>query len=122
MADASGSPCIADINARVVTNVNTCHEHYQLELDVAHFPQSTPGQFVQIRCAADAREEIGFASIMPEQGWPRLESPEWSGESAFLRRPFSIADRTSDNSGRPRLLVIPRASGPCMRWLARRPA
>ncbi|MCH7870647.1 MAG: dihydroorotate dehydrogenase electron transfer subunit [Planctomycetes bacterium] len=122
MADASGSSCIADINARVVTNVNTCHEHYQLELDVAHFPQSTPGQFVQILCVDDASDEAGFASIMPEQGWPRLKSAEWSGESAFLRRPFSIADRTSDKSGRTRLLVIHRAIGPGTRWLERRRA
>ena len=106
------------MSARVVGNVNSCHEHFTLELEFAHFPQSTPGQFVQILCSdgADCHAETHH---LYQRQRVRLDSREWRDESAFLRRPFSIADRKDDDRGRTRILIIHRAIGKGTRWLER---
>ena len=118
MSDQANPSRVCDLSARVVSNVNSCREHFTLELEIAHFPQSKPGQFVQILCADDA-DHRGNAHDRDERERVRLDSREWRDESAFLRRPFSIADRQDDDRGPARILIIHRAIGKGTRWLER---
>ncbi len=112
------SPCGCSLSAEVVSNVNTCHGHYYLHLALPAFPSSSPGQFVQIQCAA-APPAAPVEHAWQLGGFPKLDSPEWHDEAAYLRRPFSIADQYSRNDGRVALLIVHHAIGKGTRWLQR---
>lgn len=42
---------VAAIDARVIANRPLCLAHVAIELSLAAFPPSEPGQFLQLRCA-----------------------------------------------------------------------
>ena len=107
---------VAGLDARVVANEPICREHIALELALPQFPDSEPGQFLELQCAAEtssAARELEW----PLDGFPSLKSDEWRTTPVYLRRPFSIADRWTDPHGRVRLLVISRRVGPGTQWL-----
>src|SRR4051812_15721238 len=76
-------------DATVVENSPLCLEHFRLILRTPAFPETHPGQFVQIAC----------------------------GPNAFLRRPFSLAGRR-DVAGGVELAIIHRVVGVGTEWLS----
>ncbi len=93
-----------------------CREHIELELSAATFPASAPGQFLELLCRDDAPlapRVIEWNDDAP----PALHDLRAHDDAAYLRRPFSIADRWSASDGSPRLAVISRAIGVGTRWL-----
>lgn len=104
------------VDAVVVDCIPICREHIALELAPPAFPDSTPGQFVQLLCRS-ATEPETEALAWPADGFPSL-SAHFSAQEPLLRRPFSIADHWIDGTGQARLRVISRAVGAGTRWLA----
>jgi dihydroorotate dehydrogenase electron transfer subunit len=98
----------------VLSNTPLCREHYKLTLDIPGFPETAPGQFVQLQCRdADAGEvdhEFDWAPGLPVI----VESDETRLHEAFLRRPFSIAGRRGSQ-----IDLIGREVGVGTRWMAR---
>jgi len=112
---------VIEADARVVANVTVCPQHAALELSLPGFPDSVPGQFVQLRCA-DASADADRAVEWREDGFPSLVEYELGGHRPLLRRPFSIADRWSDTDGAVHLLILFRTVGAGTRWLEGRRA
>ena len=88
------------VEATVLANDLICREHYQLRLGTGSFPQTKPGQFVQLGCRPP-RSEQGqvfqhewHAGQELAVGQPELRQP-----LALLRRPFSLAGRGTDEQG-----------------------
>lgn len=106
--------------ARVVGNKNICPGHYRLTLQVERLPASSPGQFVQVLCSQqdttppEARDWI-------DGHWPAV-SRCFAEPGAFLRRPFSIADRRRATRNHDAIDIIHHAIGPGTTWLAKRVA
>jgi NAD(P)H-flavin reductase len=107
---------VCAIESRVVTNEVICREHVAIELSVREFPPSEPGQFLELLCGPPAGR-CATRLEWPSRGFPRPAGHEWDEREAYLRRPFSIGDRTSGTDGSARLLVISRAIGAGTRWL-----
>ncbi len=105
----------AATDARVVSNTPLCREHVALEAVVSNFPHSHPGQFLEIACSESIARRARLCE-WPTDGFPSLDGREWKGDQAFLRRPFSIADRWDEADG-AHLQVISRRVGPGTRWL-----
>lgn len=90
-----------------------------IEVVVTEFPDSQPGQFVQLQCSSahDSAPRVASWSV---GGFPSLVGGNaWAAREAFLRRPFSIADRWRDATGKTHVLVISRTVGPATAWLER---
>lgn len=102
----------------VVRRTQICREHLHLVIAARGFPASQPGQFLQLTCAAslstDPHDEV---REWPADGWPQLCSAEVREPAAYLRRPFSIADRWEDAGGVTHLEIISRTVGRGTRWL-----
>lgn len=105
------------VDARVVRRTTICREHVRIELLATQFPASAPGQFLQLLCREDTNNDA-IIHDWPPDGFPSLAHAQFELESAFLRRPFSIADRWSATDG-VHLQVISRAVGKGTRWLER---
>ncbi len=92
----------------VLANELLCREHYRLRVEVRDFPRSNPGQFVQILCGSN----LPPGAMPANENDPDFQTPAWTeltwqpgqppphphdrffaGAAAYLRRPFSIADR-----------------------------
>lgn len=114
--------------ATVQSNHILCREHYRLTLRLASFPESRPGQFVQLGCRF---EEMG--KIEHEFDWSpgdvvQIEGSEFRSAAAdetpfaFLRRPFSIAGRREvedADKGATEIDIIGREVGSGTRFLSR---
>ncbi len=103
--------------ATVAWNQPLCREHWRLTLKLEHFPETKPGQFIQIAC----NDPITRASS-PDFQWDVGRRVEMSGEelrspTALLRRPFSLAGRRNVGD-RVELDVIHRVVGLGTHWLA----
>lgn len=107
------------VDARVIQVDHPCREHVRIEMVIGEFPESVPGQFVQV-LARDTEEDAPRAAEWCEGKLPRPCMNDWSANSAYLRRPFSIADRWEDQAGRTHLVVISREVGVGTRWLDQR--
>lgn len=92
-----------------------CREHVELELYLREFPPSQPGQFLQLACG-EKQAESPAVRDWPAGEFPRLEHPSWHERTAYLRRPFSIADRRDTTEG-VLLYVISRTIGRGTHWL-----
>jgi dihydroorotate dehydrogenase electron transfer subunit len=103
--------------AVVVENVPLCREHFRLVLRVPRFPETRPGQFVQVLCRDIEHSTPSAREVRWEPGRP-LEglSPELMNPLPFLRRPFSLAGRRQSAEG-VELDLIHRAIGRGTRWL-----
>ena len=97
--------CVMD--ARVESADHVCREHVALDLVVPSFPDSAPGQFLELRCNIPFHGEAAPLDC-PPASFPRLSDPSWTGREPYLRRPFSIGDRWTDDRGRTHFLVISR--------------
>lgn len=106
------------VRARVAACVPICHEHVQLDVVLPVFPASVPGQFVQLLCRADDEVAPGVLE-WHEDCLPTWSSPDVTERSAYLRRPFSLADHWRDTDGATHLGVISHSVGSGTRWLAR---
>lgn len=118
MNTASPTPYVCGALSRVVDVRAICREHVSIEVALSGFPPSHPGQFLQLLC----HEERESRTLVHEWSLgraPRLSSEEWFGHQAYLRRPFSIADRWEQDGEWTRLMVISRKVGPATAWLER---
>ena len=106
---------VAAVDARVVANSTLCREHVAIEIALSGFPHSEPGQFLHLKCASPSLPTT-HALTWPEDGFPSLDACD---DAAFLRRPFSIADRWDDEDGTAHVLIIARTVGRGTHWLAR---
>jgi len=76
---------------RVLENRKLCEEHFRLRLELATFPDSRAGQFVQLLCRGPG-EPAGSVDRPWEAGeWPAVSGPELAGREPLLRRPLSLA-------------------------------
>jgi len=106
------------VGARVVGCTPLCREHVSIEVMLPSFPDSAPGQFLQLLCR-DNNEAGPAIRDWPADGFPSVSGADFSGQGPYLRRPFSIADRWTGSDGSVRLSVISRAVGLGTRWLER---
>ncbi len=103
--------------ARVARTERVCRAHVALEFEVPEFPAAEPGQFVELLCRERADERLQTHDWPDETAPPALCDPELRTRSAFLRRPFSLADQWTDAHGSVHLLVISRTIGVGTSWL-----
>lgn len=108
----------ADVDAEVLACDTLCHAHVLVEIGLRHFPDSEPGQFLQLQCRPGTAEAAVEAAEWPRDGFPSLTDPDSQTPHAYLRRPFSIADQWRDDHGITHLQVISHAVGLGTRWLA----
>lgn len=121
MSDIVAKRKACSVDAHVVHIEQPCREHIVIEMVVEGFPESAPGQFIQV-LARDADDDTPRMSDWHEGVLPRTCMNDWSANSAYLRRPFSIADRWDAPAGRTHLVLISRAVGTGTRWLDQRRA
>jgi dihydroorotate dehydrogenase electron transfer subunit len=97
--------------ATIRRNERLCDEHYQLELLIADFPPSTPGQFIELHT-----QPAPVASGHPILDWaakdrfPQPHGPEFISATPLLRRPYSIAGHDV-NHGTSVIRIIYRVIG-----------
>lgn len=99
----------------VVSVEPICRAHVWITVEADVFPSSGPGQFLQLRCAEMGTRASRALTWRPGDV-PALADRAFQSRTAFLRRPFSIADRV-EVSGKVRLAVISRNIGPGTAWL-----
>jgi dihydroorotate dehydrogenase electron transfer subunit len=111
--------------ATVHANILLCREHYRLVLGLERFPQTEPGQFIQISCRdvtfdyAVEREIEWHSSPRPLQvDAAVVHAPEVFAPLALLRRPFSLAGRRDTAVG-VELEIIHRLVGVGTDWMSR---
>lgn len=104
------------VEAEVVGCTSICREHIELEFVLPRLPASEPGQFVQLLCRASDDAPASLRD-WPADGFPSVAQPDQTAETAYLRRPFSIADRWTGRDGMVHLSVISRTVGAGTRWL-----
>ena len=105
--------------ATVAANVPLCREHFRLVLRLASFPQTAPGQFIQIACR-DVDFDFSQEIELEWQPGERLAEVgvELGGRLALLRRPFSLAGRRDARAG-VELDIVHRVVGVGTDWMAR---
>ena len=104
--------------ARVVANIPICRDHYRLVLELKSFPQTEPGQFVQVACRSMDQNYGDQREIDWSPGAAlRLTGQETIAPLAMLRRPFSLAGRRETSAG-VELEIIHRVVGIGTGWLA----
>ncbi len=120
------SPPRGEFTGVVRANQSLCREHYRLTLEVAGFPPSSPGQFIEILSSpADPGDqlarprELQWTAAAP----PRFTNPYLIAERPYLRRPFSIAQRRgvcglkNDSAAATQLDIMYRVVGKTTRVL-----
>ncbi len=118
MNAVSSTPHVCGALSRVVQVRAICREHISIEVMLPGFPPSHPGQFLQLLCHQEHDSPAVVHEWSPDRT-PSLTFGEVLGPQAYLRRPFSIADRLEEEGGRTRLMVISRKVGPGTAWLER---
>jgi len=108
---------VSAVHARVASCLPICHEHVRIEAALPEFPPSVPGQFVQVLCR-DAGAPATDVLEWHEQRLPKWAGPDTQQRSAYLRRPFSLADHWVDADGATHLCVVSHTVGVGTRWLA----
>ena len=117
-SDSMQVPRRSQFTSVVAANVPLCREHYKLILELESFPETEPGQFIQIACrdmAIDYNPES-------ELDWQPGQMLDFAGRElmsplVLLRRPFSLAGRR-DSSYDVELDIIHRIVGIGTDWLA----
>ena len=103
-------------SARVRTNEPVCREHYRISLTVPAFPQSRPGQFVNILCCPCKQSFPRPVSISEDS--PLITTGgDILSPAPLLRRPFSLAGR-SQAGCQTELEILYRVVGSGTRWLS----
>jgi dihydroorotate dehydrogenase electron transfer subunit len=112
----ANTPRQCSLDANVARCVPVCREHVLIEIALSDFPPSVPGQFLQLRCRPpDAGD--GEPAEWPSGGFPSLADADTHSRQAYLRRPFSIADRWTSADRQDHLCVISRTVGVGTGWL-----
>lgn len=105
----------------VVSNVTLCEEHYRMVLEVDEserpFAPCSAGQFIQVQCRKPVPQEGAIISEWQEGQPPHFTQPELLGRETLLRRPISLAGRSTVN-GKTQLELIYRTVGVGTRWLS----
>ncbi|KKO00740.1 hypothetical protein LCGC14_0125140 [marine sediment metagenome] len=104
--------------AEVLANEVVCDDHGRLILDVAHFPPTAPGQFIQLMCRPPTPPEAGRAIEWRDGQTPQFTQAELLDSQPLLRRPFSIAGRREHAGGASELDIVYCVKGVGTRWLA----
>ena len=117
-SDPTSVPRRSQFTATVVANEPLCREHYKLVLRLDAFPDTEPGQFIQVAC----RDMAAHYSPETEFDWQPGQMLDFAGRElmsplALLRRPFSLAGRR-DSSSDVELDLIHRIVGVGTDWLA----
>src|SRR5687767_8558297 len=115
-----GAACRNQFVSRVLANVPLCREHHRLVLQLAAFPATDPGQFIQVAC----RDlEVDYSPEAEREWSPGTPvgpaGRELLAPLAFLRRPFSLAGREDRPDGTVELHLIQRVVGVGTDWLGR---
>ena len=102
----------------VLANELICDNHYRMILDLAGFPPTRPGQFIQLLCRPPG-EQASFREIdWPADRPPTFTQPELTDRETMLRRPLSLAGRRDHARGAVELDLLYRISGTGTRWLS----
>ena len=117
-SDPTIPPRRSQFTAVVAANVPLCREHYRLVLQLESFPETEPGQFIQVAC----RDMTDNYSPESEFEWQEGQTLDFAGRElmsplALLRRPFSLAGRR-DSSSTVEIDLIHRIVGVGTDWLA----
>jgi dihydroorotate dehydrogenase electron transfer subunit len=97
--------------AIVRQNVPLCREHFRLVLELGSFPQTSPGQFVQLSCRdVNLESDVGEESEWTDERPLKVNDEELSHPVAMLRRPFSLAGRR-DRGSMTEIDIIHRVVG-----------
>mgnify|MGYP002640523233 CR=1 FL=1 len=104
--------------ADVLVNEAICDEHYRMILDLAAFPETAPGQFVQVMCRGDESTVEPRVLEWTDDALPKLTGAELTANEPMLRRPISLAGRRTHGGGRVELDLIYRVVGRGTRWLS----
>jgi dihydroorotate dehydrogenase electron transfer subunit len=104
--------------ATVADNTPICREHYKLVLRLDEFPETHPGQFIQISC----RDALRDYEPEREFDWNAeaaidVDRDEFASPLGLLRRPFSLAGR-SDTADGVELEIIHRVVGVGTDWMS----
>ena len=118
VADAAAS-LRGQFVAKVVENRPLCRDHYRLILGLKTFPQTHPGQFVQVACASATEDGEPPALDWVDGSIPRFSGQELRNAVPLIRRPFSLAGRRDTSRG-VELDIIHRVVGIGTAWLAQR--
>lgn len=104
--------------ARVVANLQLCHEHYQLVLRVDGFPPAAPGQFVQLSPESTSWNETDYVTHdWPDGQWPAPKLSENQAAQPLLPRAFSIGGLRRSGE-QCEIDVIYRVVGVATTWMA----
>lgn len=106
---------VCAVKANVCELARPCDQHVAITVELATFPPSTPGQFLELLCHPPC-EDRPRTLAWEEGAFPQLAGRIWRARDAYLRRPFSIADRY-ETSTVTRLVVLSRAIGAGTTWL-----
>jgi dihydroorotate dehydrogenase electron transfer subunit len=112
----SDSTKVCSVDADVVRSEALCREHTVIEVALSDFPPSSAGQFLQLLCRPDA-DSANDELEWPDDGFPSMEDDDARFCRAYLRRPFSIADRWRGAEDRDHLAIISRNVGAGTDWL-----
>jgi dihydroorotate dehydrogenase electron transfer subunit len=126
-ATLSASTSRGQFQSIVTRNAPLCREHFQLTLRLPAFPETLPGQFVQVACADDPTtgDTVEHAWGGDEDlaggpfGFPAICGAELTDRTAVLRRPFSLAGRWDLPGGEVEINLIHRVVGTGTQWLSR---
>lgn len=103
----------------VAANQPLCREHFRLVLSLPHFPETEPGQFIQIACRDMDVEDWPDSELEWSPGQPaEVRGRELLGPLAMIRRPFSLAGRRNTADG-VELDIIHRVVGTGTDWMSR---
>lgn len=105
--------------ADVAQNTPLCREHFRLDLSLAQFPPTQPGQFIQISCRdVDFRDGAEVEIDWDARPGRAVHLPELMQPIALLRRPFSLAGRRDTSHG-VELDIIHRVIGVGTDWMSK---
>jgi len=102
----------------VGANEQLCDEHALVRIVVDNFPQTRPGQFVQLRCRPLGEQAGAIKVQLAPDRPPRFTQAELTDKEPLLRRPLSLA-AVARGHGRVELDIIYRTIGAGTRWLWR---
>jgi len=86
-------------------------------LGAGEFPETRPGQFVQLQCRTPDPQAPWREVHTPAGDWPKLTGGELAGTEPLLRRPLSLAGRRDTADG-AELDIIYSVVGTGTRWLS----
>ncbi|MDP6634377.1 MAG: dihydroorotate dehydrogenase electron transfer subunit [Phycisphaerae bacterium] len=102
---------------KVLSNRQLCRGHYFLRLGGRKFPETKPGQFVQLQCRVPGPQAGWTEVAVSDGGWPELTGRELTQGEPILRRPLSLAGRR-DTEFDVELDIIYSVVGKGTEWLA----